>query len=375
MLKIKNNVNSLFIKNKIIFNLKRNILIINQIQKTNKFILNRNLISNQIKFSLCENTKSNNENNNSNNTENDQNIKRYSYEYEAPENSDFEYKSKLKRIFMFLFHFSLFSLGIYIFFFRKLNILTKKYELYFLNESLETKIATFISKKIQKIFENYIQKHDSEDALFVYDIYKFILEKNGIVNNKTNSLIKNENIYVIQSENLGCLILKNGDLFISSRLVDLSKNNPNYLAFFISCELAHQAMGLESKRIFKIIFDIKTQNSILRQKIKNQEDEDLPKYSLSEKKFRELEFYNRYLLFYPESVIMNYLEEKELLKIALRILHKTNLDKFDAIEVMKFFDEKMLFYPKKYKDINRSVRYRYYDILLNLVKIYEINDK
>lgn len=374
MLKIKNNVNFLFIKNNIFFNLKRNFLSINQIQKTNKIIFNKIIINNLIKFPFCDNTRTNNENNNRDNTENDQNIKRYNYEYEAPENSDFEYKSKIKKFFMFIFRLSLFSFGIYIFFFRKLNLITKKYELYFLNESLELKIASYISKKIQKIFDHYIQKHDSEDALFVLEIYKTILEKNEILKN-TSNIITNKNIYVIQSESLGCFILKNGDLFISSRLIDLSKDDPNYLAFFISCEIAHQAMGLDSNRIFKIMFDIKTKNSILRQKIKNQEDEDLPKFSLSERKFRELEFYNRYLLFYPESIIMNYLQEKELLKIALRILHKANIDKFDAIEVMKIFDEKMLFYPKKYQEINRSVRYRYYDILLNLIKIYEINQK
>ncbi len=36
------------------------------------------------------------------------------------------------------------------------------------------------------------------------------------------------------------------------------------------------------------------------------------------------------------------------------------------------FDEKMKFYPKKYSEINRSVEYRYYDILKHLVRMYLI---
>ena len=37
---------------------------------------------------------------------------------------------------------------------------------------------------------------------------------------------------------------------------------------------------------------------------------------------------------------------------------------------MKIFDKKMKFYPCKYKEINRNVKHRYYDILKSLVKVY-----
>jgi hypothetical protein len=120
--------------------------------------------------------------------------------------------------------------------------------------------------------------------------------------------------------------------------------------------------------------DLNYKNSLLRKKNKDTEDEELPRYSLFERKFKELQSYNKYLLFYPESIIMNYLEEKELLKIALRILNKSNIDKQEAIEVMKIFDEKMHYYTKKYEEVNKNVRYRYYDVLLNLDKVYQINN-
>jgi len=316
-----------------------------------------------LKYKFCENIKNDKENN-SDNPE----LKRYNYDYEAPENSDFEYKSKLKSFIRLLIRLSIFSLGIYIFFFRKLNFISKKYEIYFLNKTIELKIASHISKKIQAIFDHYIYRHDLENVLFVYEIYKVILEKNNIKGN----ILSPENIFVLESESLGCFMLKNGDFFISSRLVEVCKGNPNHLAFFISCEIAYQAIGKDSARIFKIIMDLKTQNTVLIKRKKNL-DEDLPRYSIIEKKFKDLEFYNRYLLFYPDSIIMTYLEEKDLLKIALKILHKANFNIYDAIEIMKFFDEKMQFYPCKYQEINRSVRYRYYDILQNLVKIYMIN--
>lgn len=365
MLKLTNNVNSLLQRNKKHLSLyvKHVSIFSNFTSKEPK--LNMHPIVKPNKKFFCNNTKKESENN-------DQDIKRYNYEYEAPEKSDFEYKSKLMSLLKFLFSFGLFSFGFYIFFLRKLNLITKNYEFYFLNEFLELKLASYVSKKIQKIFAHYIYKHESEYVESALEIYKVLLEKNQMLN-KSNYLIAKENIFVIESEALGCFMLKNGDLFVSSRLMQVCQSNPNHLAFFISCEIAFQAMGMDSNRILKIFFDLQSKNSILSNK--DREENELPRFSLADKKKKDLEFYNRYLLFYPESVVLSYMKEREVFKIALRILHKAGFDVLEAIEIMKFFDEKMQYYPHKYPEANRNVRYRYYDILLNLVKIYKINQK
>lgn len=366
MLKLKNNVNSLLRKNKTFLSSNKKYLSIFSNYTNKKALLNKHSILKPNKMYFCSNdTKKESENS-------DPDIKRYNYEYEAPENSDFEYKSKLYTLFKLLFSLGLFSFGFYIFFLRKLNLITKNYEIYFLNEYLELKIASYFSKKIQQIFEHYIYKHESEHALCALEIYKTLLENNQMLKN-TNNLIAKENVFIIESEALGCFMLKNGDLFVSSRLMEVCQSNPNHLAFFLSCEIAFQAMGLDSNRILKIFWDLRTQNSYLRQK--DNKEEELPRFSLADRKKKDLEFYNRYLLFYPESIVLNYLEEREVFKIALRILHKAGFDVFEAIEIMKFFDEKMQFYPHKYPETNRNVRFRYYDILLNLVKIFKINQK
>ena len=323
MLNLKNNVNFFFVQNRRKLNFNKFCFFKISIDYKKNFNENKLLIkTNRLYFS--DNSKKEND-------QSDPNIKRYNYDYEAPEDSDFEYKSEIKRVLRFLLRLTVFSFGIYFFFFRKLNLITKKYQLYFLNETLELKISDYFSKKIQRIYEHYIHKHDTEEVNFVLEVYKILLEKN----NTKCDFISKENIFVIESETIGCLMLKNGDLFISSRLIQIANNNPNYLAFFIACEVASQAMGLNSSRIFKIIFDLKTKNSIFRYKIKNSEQEELPKFTIIDKKFKELEFNNRFLFFYPESIIMNYFEEKELLKISLRILNKAN---FSLDEVFKYVD-------------------------------------
>lgn len=365
MLKLKINVNYLLQKNKTPLSLYQKHFSISANFTTKQLNSNKQTIIGFNKKFFCNNAKKESGNN-------DQDIKRYNYEYEAPENSDFEYKSKLMGLLKFLFSFGLFSFGFYIFFLRKLNLITKNYEFYFLNEFLEMRVASYVSKKIQQIFAHYIYKHESEYALSAWEIYKVLLEKNQMLDSSKN-LITKENVFVIESEALGCFMLKNGDLFLSSRLVQVCQSNPNHLAFFVSCEIALQAMGMNSKRILKIVFDLRSKDSNLRNK--NNEENELPRFSLADRKKKDLEFYNRYLLFYPESVILNYMKEREVFKIALRILHKAGFDVVEAIEIMKFFDEKMQFYPHKYQEANRNVRFRYYDILLNLIKIYQVKEK
>jgi hypothetical protein len=366
MLKLKNNVYSFLLKN--INNLsfdKSQMKLISTINSKKPIKSDSNYIIRLNYKSFCDkNFKNENQNN-------DPDIKRYNYDYEAPENLDFEYKSKLQTALKFLFSLSLFSFGFYMFFLRKINLTTKKHQFYFLNEYLELKIASYVSNKIQKIYAHYIYKHESENAQYALEIYKTLLNKNQILN---QNKISKENIFIIESEVLGCFMLKNGDIFVSSRLIDVCVSNPNHLAFYLSCEIAFQAMGLDSGRILNIVFDLlNSKDSMIRNR--DSEDQELPKFSLADNKKKELEFYNKFLLFYPESVVLNYLEEKEVLKIALRILHRANFNVYEAIEIMKFFDEKMLFYPHKYRETNKNLRFRYYDILINLVNVFKINQK
>ena len=307
MLKLKKNVNT-FIKNYNFFSLinRKFPNYILAFQKNNFFL------SKISHYKFSENL---------NNKENcyDTINKRYEYDYDAPEDSSFEYKSKLKKFIYFLFHLGLFTYGFYLVFLRKLNQLTQKRELYFINENIELKISNKLSKKIQNIFQHYIYKHDTEENILILKIYKNLLEKNNI---KCDNLNKN-NIFIIESESLGSFLLKNGDLFISSRLIDITQKNENFLAFFISCEIANQAMGLNSCRLFNIFFNMKTE------KIFNK-TEEIPIFSIIDKKFKELEYYNSCLLFYPDSVVMNYFKEKELMKIALKLLHSSGYDIFEV---------------------------------------------
>jgi hypothetical protein len=289
---------------------------------------------NKLRFNFCEkiNTEEKEKDNKTGkgvNNENENievNKKRYEYDYESPEDSNYEYKSKIKRFLNSLIGFVLFSYGFYYFFLLKMNLLTKKRELYLLNEIFELKLTNYFSKKIQKIFEDYIFNHQYKDMNFVIKVYKNLLKKNKIPYEKINI----ENIFIIQSESIGCIVLKNGDLFITNRLIDFCKENENYLGMFISSELAYQAMGLNTKRIFKIWLNKKKENSKHLKKTLYQTDY-LPSYSLMDKRQRQLEYFNRYLLYYPESIILNYFEEKELLKIALKILNRAEYDILEVI--------------------------------------------
>lgn len=323
MFKIKNNVFYL----KRILNIKFNKNIFENSTNTNTNKLygvntnnpfnNTSSFNKLTKFNFCLDEKDN------------KNIKRYEYDYEAPEDSNFEYKSKIKRFLNLLSALFLFSYCFYYFFLQKLNILTKKRELYLINEFFEVKLNNYFSNKIQKIFENYIFNHDNKDIDFVLKVYKRILQKNKIPFRN----IDKYKIFIIQSETLGCFILKNGDIFISNRLIDFCKKNENYLSFFISSELAFLAMELNTKRIFEIWLHKKKEKSKHLKKTFYETD-DLPSFSLMDKKQKQLEYFNRFLLYYPESIVSNYFLEKEVMKIALKLLVKSE---YDILEVKIFF--------------------------------------
>ena len=316
MFKLKNNVFSL----KRILNIKFNGNINNySLEYVSRIQISKSLLNTTtpIKFNFCE--KINKE------EKEDLNKKRYEYDYEAPEDSNYEYKSIIKRFLNLMIRICLFSFGLYYFFFQKINLITKNRELYLLNEYFEIKVTNYLSKKIQNIFENYIYHHEHKDVEFVIKVYKILLKNNKIPFEKIDRF----NIFIIQSESLGCFILKNGDLFISSRLIEVCKNNENYLAMFISNELAYQAMGKNSKRIFKIWLHKKKEKSNFLKKVLYKGD-DLPSFSLLDKKQKQLEYFNRFLLFYPESIVLNYFEEKEVLRLALKLI---NNSEYDILEV------------------------------------------
>lgn len=262
---------------------------------------------------------------NSDNKEENSISKRYEYDYESPEDSNFEYISKLKKYLDILLRLLLLSFGFHYFFLQKINIITKKKEPYFLNDFLELRISKYFSKKIQKIFENFIYIHEHPDALKVLSVYKNLLQSNKI----PSDYLSEKNIFIVHSEAIGCFILKNGDLFISSRLVEICKKNENYFAMFIANELAFQAMGLDTKRMLKIYINRQMEKSKFLKKVIYQGNEIIS-LNLFEKKEKQIEYYNRFLLFYPESIILNYFEEKEILKVALKFIKNSE---YDLLEV------------------------------------------
>lgn len=280
----------------------------------------KRLFLNNFSFNFCEKIK---------NKEESTINKRYEYDYEAPEDSNYEYVSKIRKYLDLLIRICLFSFGFYYFFLQKMNILTKKREPFLLNQLIELKASNFFSKKIQEIFKNYIYLHEHIDVQRVLHVYKQILNSNKIPSSKINQ----NNIFIIQNDSIGCLILKNGDLFISSRLVEICNKNENHLAMFIANELAFQAMGLDTRRMLKIYFHKKQEKSKFLSKVLYQGNE-LKTFSFVEKKEKQLEYFNRFLLFYPESIILNYFEEKEILKVALKFIKNSN---YDLLEVFLFF--------------------------------------
>jgi hypothetical protein len=249
------------------------------------------------------------------------NNQRYHYEYENPQTQDVN-KEKLSTKLLKLTCYVILIISIsYLSLFRKYSIIGKKYEWYFINEKYEIKLSEYASKFIQRVFENYIFKQDSEEAQQVLKIYKKLLEKN-----KFNYNPNQKNIFVIDSVSIGAFILKNGDLFISNRILEIANNNENEIAFFISTQISTLLMEKTTSIIFKYIF-IKYLGKYLPI---DPSGEKIFNLSFVGHRIENLNYFNRFLLFYPESLISTYYEEYEIMRIAIKLL---NTAEFNLLQV------------------------------------------
>ena len=229
--------------------IKRNFQIINffKLNKPNLYTrrpkISMNLhINRKITYNFC--TK--------NNTDN---FKRYDNDYEAPENNEFDIKTIIERVSIFLIKVFSTSIMIYFIFFKKFNELTKEREIYFINESWENWLSNKVSKRLQTKFYNEIYREDSEENERVNKIYNELLEKNKIK-------VINTKVFVLKLPNIGCFLLKNGDLLISSSLLDLAKNDEE-IAFMIAHEISIIIQGKFSA-IFYLFFKLSLRILILQ---------------------------------------------------------------------------------------------------------------
>jgi hypothetical protein len=294
------------------------LLITKNILKTNyKYLIKCN------RFNFCEKINSNSTTNQEANTNTENNSQnRYLYEFESPETQDVNLKSATEKYSYILLKLIILSFGIYFILLKKYNPISKHRELYFINEYSECKFFDFVTKKIIKRYQHYIFKQDSEECEKVYNICKNLIEKNNL----PTGFIKKEQIYIIDSPSIGALLSKNGDLLISYRVLELSNQLDDEIAFFVAFELAHVLMGKSSYRFFKIIKE--NMNLKIKLASKKFKKEEIYQNFLT-KKFEELSLDNRFLYFYPESKISNYYEEIEIARVALNLLYKAgyNLDK------------------------------------------------
>lgn len=293
---------------------------------------------------------------------------RYIYDYEAPEKQEISLQSLRSRILRKLLLFTSISTFIYIFLLRKYNHPAKRYQLYLINESMDTKLSGFASKKLQMLLNHYIYKKDSEEATLVLNIYKRLLEEN-----KIKLEISQDNIFVIDSMSIGVFLFKNGDLFISNRILELAENNQDEIALFIATEISSNLHGKTTSRIFKYIFYEKIKNyfSNLNGKRNKSNQSLISESNFINHKINSLMILNKYLYFYPESKVATVFEESEILRLAIQLVKKANFNIVQSILIFKKFDEKMKHYPRHYtENILVSKESRYFDICKKFIKIY-----
>jgi hypothetical protein len=115
--------------------------------------------------------------------------------------------------------------------------------------------------------------------------------------------------------------LINGDLFISKRVIDIADNIEDEIAFLIACEIANILMGKSTDRCFKIISNSHNFFYANKKYTSHELNSDTINSFITTKE-------NKFLCFYPESILGNINEEFEIMKVALTLLHraKYNLD-------------------------------------------------
>ena len=283
--------------------------------KLNLFI-NRHSIStchmyNNFNKSFC--TKNNNEN-----------FKRYNHDFESPENHEFNLKTIIERVSIFLIKVFSTSLMIYFIFFKKYNEISKEREIYFLNESCENWLATKLSQRLQCLFNNLIFKEDSIEVVRVNKIFTELLEKNKIK-------VITKNVFVLKLPNIGCFLLKNGDLFISSSLLDLAKNDEQ-IAFMIAHEISIIIHGKFFLRIIKSYINHMFFNSFIGIPFTQGGYKSI-KVDYTQNKLADHLKLNFFLNFYPENPNLTYFEHVIFFNVTIKLLKNAD---YSLIKVIQF---------------------------------------
>lgn len=304
--------------------LKRNCQVLNYLSLSNRrsfiFLNNNKIDMNKYLFSVtrinakkfCEKIKDQEDN-----TKPIDDFKRYDHDYESPENKEFSFKTLIERISIFLIKVSTVTLIIYFSFLKKYNEVSKERELFFINENCENWLANKISAKLQHHFYNYIYKEESEESLRINEIFANLLNKNKIT-------VKNKKVFVVKIPNIGCFLLKNGDLFISSNLIDFAVNDDE-LSFFIAQEISLIVNGKFFLRIVKSYINYNFFNSFLGTFFTRGEV-DSGKSDYSENKMSKFMKLNILLNFFPENPNLTYFEQVSLFKATLKLLKNAEID-------------------------------------------------
>jgi hypothetical protein len=250
------------------------------------------------------------------NTDNNENFKRYDHEFESPENQDITFKTIFERVSLFLIKATALSTFVYFTFLKKYNEISKERELYFINEECENWLANKVSLKIQQKFSNLVFKEDSEENNLVNKVYTDILEKNKIK-------VLNKNVFIIKLPNYGCFLLKNGDLFVSSSLLDLISSEEE-LAFMIAHEISIILNGKFLERLLKSYMNYRFFNSFGKMFMHGGINK--PKVDYSENKMLENLKLNFFLNFYPENPNISFFEHVAMFRATLKLLENTGHD-------------------------------------------------
>jgi hypothetical protein len=302
------------------------------------------------------------------------NDQRYNLNYEPLQEQNVNSVSLLERILRLLIGAMLAIYFFKVFIFTKFNPISKHKEVYFINETCELYLNNFFSKKIQKIFENSIYKSDTVEVESVLKVFQKLLDKNKI---SFANKISTENIFVVDSPTIAAFLLKNGDLFISNHLFELCDGDENEIAFFISVEIANLLMGKVTDRFLKIAKEIYSEKYTPEFKKDKLYNKKIPKTDFVSYHRNKQAFINKYVLFYPESVLNTYFQEIDIMRNAIKVLNHADYDLNKTIAVMKKFDTKMMSYPKHYAEtLSMNItktKYRYFDQLNNMITVYFLN--
>jgi hypothetical protein len=246
---------------------------------------------------------------------------RYFHEFESPQAQVISTEKLSRRILKYSIIISTILLLIYKFLLNKFNPLSNNFKLFLINDYYDIKLSEKASHKLKKILEHYIYKIDSEEVQTVFKIYKNLAEKN-----KFPYIPKVNNIYVIHSVSIGAFLFKNGDLFISDRIIELADKNEDQIAFFIAAEMASTMIGNTTKRIFWY-YILKNFGNYLKVEPVNAK---ITHSSFAAYKRDSLNFLNYFLHFYPENIVSTYYEEYEIMRVAFKLLNKSE---YDLLEV------------------------------------------